>query len=138
MSYSTFRIWAVATITLAFLAGAVRLGWAASNPMPADARALIILLVLAVLNTYSLILYIIIRPSRQKLSNLFFKIWVTVTVTASAAAGVIHFVRFIPSPQCVLPFSPIIATLLLLAGISGYLLVLWVIWYILKARENRC
>ena len=137
MSYSTLKMWAVATITLAFLAGAVRLGWVAAAPMPADARALIVLLVLAVLNAYSLIFYIIIRPSRQKLSNLFFKIWVTVTATASAAAGIIHFVRFIPSPQCVLPYSPIIATLLLLAGISGYLLVLWIMWYILKPGDKQ-
>ena len=137
MSHLQLRMWAIATITLAFFACAVRLGWAASNPMPADARALIVLLMLAVLNVYSLIIYIIIRPSREKLSNLFFKIWVTVTVTATAAAGVIHFVRFLPSPQCVPPFSPIIAILLLVGGISGYLLVLWVVWSILKAGEKR-
>jgi len=105
--------------------------------MSADARALIVLLMLAVLNVYSLIIYIIIRPSREKLSNLFFKIWITVTATATAAAGVIHFVRFLPSPQCVPPFSPIIAILLLVGGISGYLLVLWVVWSILKAEGER-
>ena len=137
MSHLQLRMWAIATITLAFFACAVRLGWATSHLMPADARALIVLLMLAVLNVYSLIIYIIIRPSREKLSNLFFKIWVTVTVTATAAAGVIHFVRFLPSPQCVPPFSPIIAILLLVGGISGYLLVLWVVWSVLKAGEKR-
>ncbi len=137
MSHLQLRMWAIATITLAFLACAVRLGWAASHLMPADARALIVLLMLAVLNVYSLIIYIIVRPSREKLSNLFFKIWITVTVTATAAAGAIHFVRFLPSPQCVPPFSPIIAILLLVGGISGYLLVLWVVWSVLKAGEKR-
>lgn len=137
MGYRLLKTWAVATVTLGFLAVAVRLAWAASNSMPADARALIVLLIIGILNLYCLILYVIFRPTRQRLSGLFFKGWFTATFSSISAAGVIHFIRFLPSPECVSPFSPIIAGLLLAGGLSGYVLALWVVWFAVKREQRR-
>jgi len=137
MGHPLLKLWAAATVTLGFLAVAVRLAWAASNAMSPDACALIVLLTLGVLNLYCLILYVVLRPTRHTLSSLFFKTWFTVTISSISGAGAIHFIRFLPSPECVPPFSPIIAGLLLAGGISGYLLALWVVWFVMKPDPRR-
>ena len=136
MGHRLLKTWAAVTVTLGFLAVAVRLAWAASNRMSLDAGALIVLLALGILNLYCLILYVILRPNRHALTTLFFRTWFTVTLSSICAAGVIHFVRFLPSPECVWPLSPVIAVLLLAAGVSGYLLTLWVVWSVVKPGQR--
>ena len=136
MHHRLLKTWAAAAVTLGFLAVAVRLGWAASNPLSFDAGALVVLLTLGVLNLYCLILYAVLRPTRRALSSRFFKTWFTVTLTSICGAGVIYFIRFLPSPECVWPLSPVIAVLLLLAGFSGYLLALWVVWRVVKPERK--
>ncbi|GAI13494.1 unnamed protein product, partial [marine sediment metagenome] len=85
-----------------------------------------------ILGIYALSLYLIIKPSLKKLKSLLVRIWVTIIITGGLIDGVIHFVRFVPSPEAASPLSIIIASLLLVGGISAYLLVLWVIWFIRK------
>lgn len=136
MGHRLLKTWAAVTVTFGFLAVAVRLAWAASNPMSLDAGALIVLLILGVLNLYCLILYVILRPTRQTLRSLLFKTWFTVTLSSICAAGVIHFIRFLPSPECIWPLSPVIAGLLLAGGLSGYLLALWVVWSVVKSERR--
>jgi len=137
MGHRLLRTWAAVAVTFGFLGVAVRIAWAASNPMSLDAGALIVLISLGVLNLYCLILYIILRPTRQALSSLFFKTWFTVTLSSICGAGVIHFVRFLPSPQCTPPFSPVIAGLLLAGAASGYLVALWIVWFVVKPEQKR-
>jgi len=136
MGHRLLKTWAVATVTLGFLAVAIRLAWAASNSMSLDAGALIVLLILGVLNLYCLILYIVLGPTRERLTGLCFKTWFTMTLSSISAAGVIHFIRFLPSPECVWPWSPAIAGLLLAGGLSGYLLVLCVVWSVVNSEPR--
>ena len=135
--YRLLRIWAFATVTVAFVGGAIRLGWAFdSGPMPADAWTLVALIALAVLNTYALVVFVIVTPPHRLRAARFFKIWVTVTIVAALAAAVTHLLRFLPSSQCVWPISVIVAFLLLAASFSAGLLVMWFIWFVLRAEDR--
>ncbi len=70
------------------------------------------------------------------MNHLPLRIWVTIIITGALIDGIIHFVRFVPSPEAAAPLSVVIASLLLTGGISAYLLALWVIWSIGKVRES--
>ncbi len=70
------------------------------------------------------------------LKSLPVRIWVTIIITGALIDGIIHFVRFVPSPEAASPLSVVIASLLLVGGIGAYLLVLWVIWSVWKARKS--
>ncbi|MFC1950771.1 hypothetical protein ACFLWD_03830, partial [Chloroflexota bacterium] len=72
----------------------------------------------------------------ERLKSRLVRIWVIVITTVFTIGGIIHFTRFIPSPEAAAPLSGVIAWLLLLGGISGYLLVLWVIWHIGKNKRG--
>lgn len=110
--------------------------WEVSNSPPVGTLVIVILLILAIVGIYALFVYLAIKPSLRKLKSLPVKISVTVIVTAAITSGIIHYIRFVPSPEAASPLSVIIATMFLIAGISGYLLALWVIWSIRKVRES--
>ena len=88
------------------------------------------------LSIYALLLYLIIKPSLKKLKSLPVRIWGSVIVTAAIISAIVHYIRFVPSPEAASPLSVIIASLLLAASISIYLLVLWALWFKgIKKRE---
>ena len=136
MNYLPLRIWLLVSITLVFGAVLVRLAWEVTTATAIGTWVIIILLILVTLSLYALLLFLPLEPDLKKLKSLPIRIWVTIIITAGLISGIIHFVRFAPSPEAASPISVIIASLLLLAGISAYLLVLWVIWFIRKARES--
>jgi len=136
MNRLPLRIWFIASITLALSAVIVRLVWQVTITTSVGSLVVVILLILAILGTYALLLYLTIKPSLKKLKSLPVAILVTVIATGVLIDGIIHFVRFVPSPEAVSPLSVIIATLLLTAGISAYLLALWVIWSVRKTRKG--
>lgn len=136
MNRLPLRIWFIASITLALSAVIVRLVWQVTITTSVGSLVVIILLILAILGTCALLFYLIIKPSLKKLKSLPVAILVTVIATGVLIDGIIHFVRFVPSPEAVSPLSVIIATLLLTAGISAYLLALWVIWSVRKTRKD--
>ena len=127
-SHLPLRIWLIVSVTLLISAVIVRLAWEVTFTVAVGSMVIIALLILAILSIYSLILYISIKPRLEKLKSRLVKIWVTVITTAFAIGGIIHFVRFVPSPEAIAPLSVVIANLLLAGGISAYLLMLWVIW----------
>lgn len=53
-------------------------------------------------------------------------------ITAGVAGAVVHYLRFIPSPEAATTLSKVIATLLMAAGISAYPLLMWLIWSHIK------
>jgi hypothetical protein len=57
--------------------------------------------------------------------------------TGGLVGGVIHLARFIPSPQSGLPWSLVIALLYLLAGLSAYSMLLWVIWSTWRGEKRQ-
>ena len=136
MNYLPLRIWLIVSVTLALAAVVVRLVWEVIYAPSAGYLSVVIVVLLVTLAIYALIPYLTIKPSLKKLKSLPVRIWVTVIITAALIASIIHFVRFVPSPEAASPLSVIIASLLLTAAVSAYPLALWVIWFIRKARES--
>ena len=134
MNHLALRIWLMVSITPALGAVVIRLVWELTIATAVGTWVIIILLILVTLGIYALLLYLTIKPSLKKLKSLPVGIGVTVIITAVLISGIIHFIRFVPSPEAALPLSVVIASLLLLGGISAYALALRVIWSIWKGR----
>ena len=129
MNYLPFRVWFIVSLTLALGAVIVRLAWEITFTTAVPSLAIIILVIFAIISIYALLFYLTIKPSLKKLKSLPVAIWVTVMFTAGLIGALIHFVRFIPSPDAASPLSVIIASMLIMSALSAYLLVLWVIWF---------
>jgi len=127
MNYLPFKVWFIVALTLALGAVIVRLAWEVIVAAPS--LVVVILVMFTILSIYALLLYLIIKPSLKKLKSLPVRIWVSVIVTAAIISAIVHYIRFVPSPEATSPLSVIIASLLLTAGISIYLLVLWALWF---------
>jgi len=127
MNYLPFKVWFIAALTLALGAVIVRLAWEVIVAAPS--LVVITLVMFTTLSIYALLLYLIIKPSLKKLKSLPVRIWVSVIVTAAIISAIVHYIRFVPSPEAISPLSVIIASLLLAAGISVYLLALWALWF---------
>jgi len=136
MKYLPLKIWFMVTFTLALGAVIIRLVWEVMDTPSAGTLAVIIPVILAILGFHALLVRLTIRPNLEKLKILPVRILVTVMATAGVISGIIHFIRFVPSPEAAEPLSVVIAVLLLLALIGGYLLLLWVVWSFWKARES--
>jgi len=136
MKYLPLKIWLIVAITLALSALIIRLVWEIVYGPPAASLVLIILVIVAFLGIYVLFIYFTIKPNMKKLTSLPVGIAVTVMATAGLIGGIIHFIRYVPSPEATEPLSVVIATLFLLAGSSAYFLLLWVIWSIWKTRKG--
>ncbi|MFC1971415.1 hypothetical protein ACFLV0_05785 [Chloroflexota bacterium] len=115
--------------TLALSAVIVRLAWElCRNPLVAT-LAIVIPVIVVIAGTNALIIYLLIAPSINKIKSLPIGIWVVVIFTAGVIGSIIHYIRFVPSPEGDATLSIVIATLLLIAAISGYLLVLWAFFF---------
>ena len=136
MNHLPLRIWLIVSVTLLISAVIVRLAWAVTYAPSAGYLFVVLAILMVILGIYALFLYLTIKPSLKKLKSLPVRIWITIIITGALIDGIIHFVRFVPSPETASPTSVIIAGLLLIGGSSAYLLVLWVIWSIRKARES--
>ena len=129
MNHFLPRVWLIVSCTLALSAGTIRLAWEIYvNPHIATLFA-VIPAILVIAGTNALIIYLLIKPSMKKIKGLPVRIWVTVIVTAGIIASIIHYIRFIPLTEGNPPLSIIIATLLMIAAISGYMVVLWIFWF---------
>jgi len=133
MNYLPLKVWFIVALTMALGAVIVRLAWEVIVAAPS--LVVIILVMFTTLSIYALLLYLIIKPSLKKLKSLPVRIWVSVIVTTAIISAIVHYIRFVPSPEAISPLSVIIASLLLAASISIYLLVLWALW--LKGIKKR-
>jgi len=127
MNYLLFKVWFIVALTLALGAVIVRLAWEVIVAAPS--LVVITLVMFTTLSIYALLLYLIIKPSLKKLKSLPVRIWVSVIVTTAIISAIVHYIRFVPSPEATSPLSVIIASLLLAASISIYLLALWALWF---------
>ena len=130
------RVWVMVSITLAFSAAMVRLVWELTQTIPTGSLVIVILLIITILGVYALLLYLTIKPSLKKLKSLLAAISGTVILTGAITGSIIHYIRFVPSPEASSIRSVVMASLLLAAGVSIYLMVLWVIWSFRKTREG--
>ena len=133
MNYLPIKICFIMAVTLAISAVVVRLAWEFPYVAARPSRVMIILLIFATISIYAFLIYLAIKPSLKILTSLSVRIWVTVMATAGLIGGIIHFTNFIPLPEAAPSLSTIIAILFLLAGVSGFLLLLWVTWFIRRA-----
>jgi len=133
MNYLTLRIWLIMTATLLISAGVARLAWQIPFTAAVPSLTMIILLILALLGIYALLIYLTIKFNLKKLKALPVRIGATIIFTAGLVGSTIHFINFVPSPEATAPLSVIIATILLMSGVTAYLLILWLIWFIGKA-----
>ncbi len=132
MSYLPLRIWLMASVTLATSALVIRLAWEISTGPTPRSLIMLILLIAAAAGVYGIIVYLLFIPHPRKLRSRQLAVSVTTILTAAIIGAIIHYINFIPSPEASRTISKVIATLLLAAGISGYMLIVWVIWALWK------
>ena len=131
MDYSRFKVWFIATFTLAVIAVVIRSIWQIVAIPTTGTMLIFIPLSLALLGMDALFAYLVINP--QKLLSRPFLIGITIALTGGLLAGVTHFVRFIISPEADPFLSKIIGFCVLLSSTSAYLLVVWLLWSFRKA-----
>ena len=133
MNHSFLRVWLMVSCTLALSAVIVRLAWEIYvNPL-LSTFPVIIPVVVIITGTNALIIYLLIGHSMRKIKSLPVRIWTTGIFTAGVIVSFIHYIRYFPSIEAYEPIgivSIVIATLLLLAAVSGYLAILWFFWFI--------
>ncbi len=136
MNHLLLRVWLMISCTLALSAVIVRLAWEIYvNPL-VGTLAVVTPVIVVIAGTNALVIYLLIAPSMKKVKSLPIGIWVLAIFTAGAVGSIIHYIRFVPSPKADAPLSIVIATLLLIAVVSGHLAVLWVFWSIsIKKRH---
>lgn len=134
MNYSRLKIWFIVTFTFAVVAVVIRAIWHIVVIPTPGTMLIFIPLILALLGVDALFAYLVVNP--QKFKSLPFSIGITAALTAGLLAGVSHFVRFITSPQAEPVLSKIIGGFVIISCLSGYLLVLWLIWSLRKAGKG--
>jgi len=137
MKYLTLRIWFLATITPVFAAVIIRIVWELMVNPSGSGLVMSILVILGLLGLYVLIGYFTFKPNWKMLTSPPVLIGVAIMTTGGLFGGIIHFTRFIPSPEVELPWSLVIAVLYLLAGASAYFMLLWILWPTWKSRKNQ-
>jgi len=134
MKHLPLRIWLMVTLTLALAPVIIRFVWEITINSSVASLVILIPVILTIVGIYALALYLLIAPSKKKLRSLPVLIGVIVVFTAGLIGSIIHYIRFVPSPEAAVPLSVVMATLLIAAAISGYILILWVIWSFRKGR----
>ena len=137
MKYLPLRIWFLATLTPVFVAIIIRIVWEVMVNPSVSGFAMSILVIIGLLGIYALIVYFTLKPKLEKLKSLPVGIGIAVMATGGIIGGIIHLIRFVPSPEVGLPWSIVIAALYLLAGTSAYFMLLWIIWSIWKRKKNQ-
>lgn len=130
------RVWVIISITLALSAAMVRLVWELTKTIPTGSLVIVILLIIAILGIYALLLYLTIKPSLKKMKSRLVAISSTAILTGAITGCIIHYIRFVPSSEASSVRSVAVASLLLAAGVSIYLMALWIIWRFRRARKD--
>ena len=136
MKHPLPKIWFLVTLTPVFVAIIIRIIWEVVVNPSTSGLVMSILVILGLLGLYALIFYFTLKPNRKVLTSLSLWIGVAAMATGGLVAGIIHVIRFIPSPQVGLPWSLVIAFLYLLAGVSAYFMLLWFVWSLWKAAKK--
>lgn len=136
MKYLPLRIWFLVTITPVFIAVIIRLIWEVVVNPSTDGLIMSILVIFGLIGFYAFISYFTFKPNWKLLKSLPVMIGVAVMATGGLIGGIIHVIRFIPSPEVGLPWSLVIAFLYFLAGASAYFMLLWLTWSTWKNRKK--
>jgi hypothetical protein len=132
MKYARLRIWFIMTFTLAVIALVIRCLWQIVV-IPTPGTILIFLsIIVTLLAAEAAIIYLALRPG--KIKSLPSVISLTVASTAGLTAVLAHFFRFIATPEAEPLLSKVIASLLTVASISVYFIVIYLIWSLRRAK----
>ncbi len=134
MKQQTLRIWFLATLTPVFVAVIIRIIWEIVVNPSTSGLVMSTLVILGLLGLYVFISYFTLKPEWKKLTSLPVGIAIALMATGGLIGGIIHLVRFVPSPEVGLPWSLVIAFLYLASGTSAYLMLLWILWVTWKVR----
>jgi len=96
-----------------------------------------VLVTLGLLSLYALIFYFTFKPNWKKLKSLPFGIWVAIMATGGFIGGIIHLIRFVPSPEASEPPSIVISALYLLAGTSAYFMLIRILRPTRKSKKRQ-
>jgi len=137
MRLGTLKLWALVTITPVFMAVIIRIGWELAVNYSTSGLVMSALVVSGIVGLYGLLLYLVLKPDRKRMTSL--RVWTGIAVMATGGliGGIIHLTRFIPSPQSELPWSLVIALLYFFAGLSAYCMLLWFVWWLWKREHER-
>lgn len=137
MKHLPLRIWFLVTITPVFAAVITRVIWEVTINPSGSGLVMAVLVTLGLLGLYALVFYFTFKPNWKKLKSLPFRIWVAIMATGGFIGGIIHLIRFVPSPEASEPPSIVISALYLLAGTSAYFMLIWIIRPTRKSRKNQ-
>jgi hypothetical protein len=136
MKYLRFRIWTLITITPVIAAMIIRIIWELVVNPSTGGLVMSILVIFCLLGLYALIIYLLFRPDLKLLKSLPLWIIIAIAATGGLIGAILHFLRFLPSPQSELPWSLVIALLYALASSSAYGMLLWYVWTLWKKRKG--
>lgn len=134
--YLLLRIWFLVVLTLSLGAVVIRLIWEITLSTSPPSLWVVLLVILTIVGIYALSLYLLISPSLKKLKSRLVGVWIIAIFTVGLLGTLWHYTRFVPSPEAWAPLSVAIATMLTLAAIGGYILVIWVIRALWKGRPG--
>ncbi|HUT67264.1 MAG TPA: hypothetical protein VMW86_01785 [Dehalococcoidales bacterium] len=134
MNHSRLKVWCIITFTMAVIAIVIRAIWQIVVIPTSGTMLIFIPLIVALIGADALFAYLVVKP--EKLKALPFSVGSTAALTAGLLAGVTHFVRFIISTQADHFLCKVIGFLVLLASVSAYFILIYVIWSLRKARDN--
>ncbi len=137
MKLQTLKIWFLVAMTPVFMAIITRLVWEVAANFSTSGLVMSILVITALLGVCTLLFYLILKPNLKVLNSL--PIWIigAAIATGGVIGAVIHFIRFLPSPECGLPWSLVIALLYFIALLNAYFILLWHIWSLWKKKRRK-
>lgn len=137
MKHRTLRIWSLITITPVFAAIIIRIVWELAVNYSTGGLLMSALIIVVILSLCALVFYLVLKPSRKMLTSL--PVWTgsAVIATGGVIGSTIHFSRFLPSPQCELPWSLVLALLYSLAMFNAYCILLWFVWSLWKKKHRK-
>ena len=137
MKLQTLKIWFLVAITPVFMAIFARMVWELAANFSTSGLIMSIMVITALLGVCTLMFYLILKPNMKTLNSL--PIWIAgaVMTTGGVIGAVIHLVRFLPSPECELPWSLVIALLYFTALLNAYFILLWHIWSLWKKKHRK-
>lgn len=134
MNKKHFKIWTVATLTLAVICTLIRSFWQIAVIPTADTMVIFLPVIAGLIFGTVLFIYVAIQP--QRIRSLFFIILISLAVTGGLVAGLIHYANFITSLEGDPVLSKVISSCFLIAGLSAYILVLCFLWSLRKNKES--
>jgi len=134
MTRSHLKLWLIVSFTFTVIAIVIRSIWQIVVIPTTGTMVIFIPLILALLGANALFAYLTVNP--HKLKSLPVLIGITLVLTAGLVAGIIHFARYIPSPEAAPLLSKIIGSFVMLSCAGGYSLIIWVIWFVWKPTQR--